>query len=171
MNGTVSDTYIISPSSDERVPLQLTDESDLISRAQPQILSTTSWRTTRVLAVSGFGGATNIPQFRFANNWEYQDTMTWSGANTRSVSAGTSCGSWRASIRRSMSVDRFVYSNSTGGSVSAFANFLDDFGGATAPEPAVWQLDLLSQPVPAVVFLPGFVEGIDQPYAESGPAL
>jgi hypothetical protein len=77
--------------------------------------------------VTGFGGATNIPQFRFANNWQYQDTMSYVlGRHTfrfgvdylRQLAKQHPPFNERGS---------FVYRSSTG--VTAFANFLDDFGG------------------------------------------
>ena len=80
--------------------------------------------------VTGFGGATNIPQFRFANNWQYSDTM--------SLVRGKHTFRFGADFLRQLARQHppfnergsFVYSSSTtGGTVTAFANFLDDFGG------------------------------------------
>jgi outer membrane receptor protein involved in Fe transport len=79
------------------------------------------------LGVTGFGGATNIPQFRYANNWQYQDTM--------SVVKGRHTFRFGLDFLRQLARQHppfnergsFVYASSTG--VTSFANFLDDFGG------------------------------------------
>lgn len=80
------------------------------------------------LGITGFGGATNIPQFRFANNWQYQDTM--------SLVRGRHTFRFGLDYLRQLARQHppfnergsFVYGPSTG--VSAFSNFLDDFGGS-----------------------------------------
>lgn len=80
-----------------------------------------------ISGITGFGGATNIPQFRVANNWQYQDTM--------SVVRGTHTFRFGFDYLRQLARQRppfnergsFSYLPSTG--VTAFANFLDDFGG------------------------------------------
>ena len=77
--------------------------------------------------VADFGGATNIPQFRYANNWQYQDTMTYvRGTHTfrfgvdylRQLARQHPPFNERGSL---------VYVNSS--NAEDFANFLDDFGG------------------------------------------
>jgi outer membrane receptor protein involved in Fe transport len=81
------------------------------------------------LGVTSFGGATNIPQFRFANNWQYQDTM--------SVVRGRHTFRFGLDYLRQLARQHppfnergsFVYAASSGG-VTAFSNFLDDFGGS-----------------------------------------
>lgn len=79
------------------------------------------------LGVANLGGATNIPQFRFANNWQYQDTMTLvHGKHTfrfgvdflRQLARQHPPFNERGSL---------AYAASSG--VTAFANFLDDSGG------------------------------------------
>ncbi len=77
--------------------------------------------------LTGFGGATNIPQFRFANNWQYQDTM--------SLVRGRHTFRFGGDFLRQLARQHppfnergsFAYSVSSG--VTAFANFLDDFAG------------------------------------------
>ena len=79
------------------------------------------------LGVTGFGGATNIPQFRYANNWQYQDTM--------SVVRGRHTFRFGVDYLRQLARQHppfnergsFAYASSAG--VTPFANFLDDFGG------------------------------------------
>lgn len=81
-----------------------------------------------ISGVSGIGGATNIPQFRFANNWQYQDTMSYV--------RGTHTFRFGIDYLRQLARQRppfnergsLVYSQSNG--VTPFANFLDDFGGS-----------------------------------------
>lgn len=80
------------------------------------------------LGVTGFGGATNIPQFRFANNWQYQDTM--------SLVRGKHTFRFGLDYLRQLARQHppfnergsFVYA--PGGGATAFSNFLDDFGGS-----------------------------------------
>src|SRR5262249_16075996 len=79
---------------------------------------------------TGFGIATNIPQFRFANNWQYQDTM--------SLVRGKHTFRFGADFLRQLARQHppfnergsFAYSNSTtAANVAAIANFVDDFAG------------------------------------------
>jgi Carboxypeptidase regulatory-like domain/TonB-dependent Receptor Plug Domain/TonB dependent receptor len=80
-----------------------------------------------VSGISGFGIATNIPQFRFANNWQYQDTMTMvRGKHTFRFGVDF----LRQLARQHPPFNErgsFSYAASSG--VSGFSNFLDDFGG------------------------------------------
>jgi hypothetical protein len=82
------------------------------------------------LGVTGMGGATNIPQFRFANNWQYQDTM--------SLVRGKHTFRFGVDFLRQLARQHppfnergsFAYApNTIGGAITSFANFLDDFGG------------------------------------------
>lgn len=81
------------------------------------------------LGVTSMGGATNIPQFRYANNWQYQDTM--------SVVRGKHTFRFGLDYLRQLARQHppfnergsFIYA-AGGGVVTAFSNFLDDFGGA-----------------------------------------
>lgn len=129
MNGLFSDTYMISPTMTNEFRF----DYGRIGFNFP-LTASDAFHTTLAnysgLGVTGFGGATNIPQFRFANNWEYQDTITMvRGKHTFRVGAGF----LRQLARQHPPFNErgsFVYSNSTtGGAVTAFANFLDDFGG------------------------------------------
>lgn len=78
--------------------------------------------------VTGFGVANNIPQFRFANNWQYQDTM--------SIISGRHTYRFGVDFLRQLARQRppfnergtFNYNPSTG--ATALANFIDDFGGS-----------------------------------------
>ena len=81
-----------------------------------------------VTGITGFGGATNIPQFRFANNWQYADVMT--------VVKGTHQLRFGADFLRQLARQRppfnergsLSYGSSTG--VTNLANFIDDLGGS-----------------------------------------
>lgn len=81
-----------------------------------------------VSGITGFGVATNIPQFRFANNWQYADTVTivrgrhsfrFGGDFLRQLARQHPPFNERGSL---------VYQASTG--ATALANFIDDFGGS-----------------------------------------
>ncbi len=77
--------------------------------------------------ITGFGVATNIPQFRFANNWQYQDTM--------SLLRGKHTFRFGADFLRQLArqhppfIERGAFTYATSPGVTAFANFLDDVGG------------------------------------------
>lgn len=77
--------------------------------------------------ISGPGIATNIPQFRFANNWLFQETQT-KIVGRHSFRYGFEFLRQRARQRPPFN-DRgsLTYTNATG--YSAFVNFLEDFSG------------------------------------------
>jgi hypothetical protein len=88
------------------------------------------------LGVTGFGVATNIPQFRYANNWQYQDTQTYvHGKHTFRYGVDF----LRQLARQHPPFNErgsFAYTSSGSvplgiATVTSFANFLDDFGGNT----------------------------------------
>src|SRR6266446_1589660 len=83
---------------------------------------------TNAFTSSGsIGGATNIPQFRYANNWQYQDTM--------SVVHGRHTFRFGLDFLRQLARqhppfnERGSFGYFASGSVTSFSNFLDDFGG------------------------------------------
>lgn len=129
LSGTFSDTYVIS----NRWTNEFRFNYGRIGFNFP-LTNTDAFHTTLAnysgLGVTGFGGATNIPQFRFANNWQYQDTQTFiSGKHTFRYG-----GDFLRQLARQHPPfnerGSFVYSTNTiGGAVTGFANFLDDFGG------------------------------------------
>jgi outer membrane receptor protein involved in Fe transport len=81
--------------------------------------------------VTGFGVANNVPQFRFANNWQYQDTVSLvRGRHTFRLGADF----LRQLARQHppfLERGSLTYQTTTAatGNVTGFANFLDDFGG------------------------------------------
>lgn len=133
MNGLFSDTYTINP--------QWTNEFRFnygrIGFNFP-LAATDSFHATlpnySIGGITGFGGATNIPQFRFANNWQYQDTM--------SLVRGRHTFRFGADFLRQLARQHppfnergsLIYASSGSANpplptVTGFANFLDDFGG------------------------------------------
>jgi hypothetical protein len=127
MTGNFTDTYVISP----RWTNEFRFNYGRIGFNFP-LLATDSFHATEPnyggLVVTGFGGATNIPQFRYANNWQYQDTM--------SLVRGRHTFRFGADFLRQLARQHppfnergsFAY-RASGGGVTAFSNFLDDFGG------------------------------------------
>jgi len=129
MNGLFSDTYMITPTVTNEFRFDYGRIGFNFPLASPDAF-TSVLPNYSGLGVASFGVATNIPQFRFANNWEYQDTLTMvRGKHTFRFGAGF----LRQLARQHPPFNErgsFVYSNSTtGGAVTSFANFLDDFGG------------------------------------------
>lgn len=129
MNGLFSDTYSIKPNWTNEFRFNY----GRIGFNFP-LAATDAFHSTLAnysgLGVTGFGGATNIPQFRFANNFQYQDTM--------SLVRGKHTFRFGADFLRQLARQHppfnergsFAYAaNTIGGAVSSFANFLDDFGG------------------------------------------
>jgi hypothetical protein len=84
--------------------------------------------TNAFVSGGSIGGATNIPQFRYANNWQYQDTM--------SIVRGTHTFRFGLDFLRQLARqhppfnERGSFAYFASGSVTSFSNFLDDFGGS-----------------------------------------
>ncbi len=128
MTGSFADTYVIS----SRWTNEFRFNYGRIGFSFP-LLAPDSFHATLPnysgLGVTSMGGATNIPQFRFANNWQYQDTM--------SIVRGTHTFRFGLDYLRQLARQHppfnergsFAYASSAGG-VTAFSNFLDDFGGS-----------------------------------------
>lgn len=84
-----------------------------------------------IAGITGFGLATNIPQFRYANNWQYQDTVS-AVFGRHTIRFGVDF--LRQLARQHPPFNErgsFSYRSSGAGatSVTALANFIDDFGG------------------------------------------
>jgi outer membrane receptor protein involved in Fe transport len=129
LGGTFADTYVISPRwTNEfrfnygRIGFNFPGTSN-----DPFHANLPNYAIT---GVTGFGVATNIPQFRFANNWQYQNTQTFvTGKHTLRYGVDF----LRQLARQHPPFNErgsFAYQGSPG-NVSAFANFLDDFGGTS----------------------------------------
>lgn len=126
MTGTFDDTYIIN----SRWTNEFRFNYGRIGFSFPLLAGSPFDATLAaysIAGIEGFGGATNIPQFRYANNWQYQDTM--------SVVVGKHTFRFGLDFLRQLAKQHppfnergsFSYNTSTG--VTGFANFLDDFGG------------------------------------------
>jgi len=128
MTGAFTDTYIISPRMTNEFRFNYGRIGFDFERqaSDPFHLNLANYGGLGN-GISGFGVATNIPQFRFANNWQYQDTMTLvQGKHTFRFG-----GDFLRQLARQHPPfnerGSFTYSTSSG--VTAFANFLDDFAG------------------------------------------
>lgn len=129
MNGLFTDTYMINPHWTNEFRF----DYGRIGFNFP-LAATDAFHSTlpnySIAGVVGMGGATNIPQFRYANNFQYQDTM--------SIVRGKHEFRFGVDFLQQLARQHppfnergsFVYNSSTiGGAVTSFANFLDDFGG------------------------------------------
>jgi hypothetical protein len=84
--------------------------------------------TVSISGVTGFGTPSNIPQGRFHNTFQYQDSVSWIMGN-HSFKFGTDMA--RILVRDAIpfnSRGTLAYATTTG--FSGLANFLDDFGGS-----------------------------------------
>jgi outer membrane receptor protein involved in Fe transport len=126
-NALISETHVFSASltnearlAYNRIKIGLpVDPSNPLGNTLPRI---------DVSQLSQFGIQTNLPQGRVANNWVVQDTMTYLRGN-HTFRFGFDILNQR-SRQLAPIVERglLTYRSSTG--YSAFANFIDDFGGS-----------------------------------------
>jgi outer membrane receptor protein involved in Fe transport len=128
MTGLFTDTYMINPRATNEFRFNYgrigLDFQEVNTDPFHHNLQNYTFQGT---VVTGFGAATNIPQFRFANNWQYQDTI--------SLVRGKHTFRFGADFLRQLARQHppfnergsLVFNSSTG--VTALANFLDDFGG------------------------------------------
>ncbi len=128
LTGSFTDTYVFSP----RWVNEFRFNYGRIGFNFPLLAPDTFHATLPNFSVNGFrgwGGATNIPQFRYANNWQYQDTVTWvHGRHTVRFGADF----LRQLARQHPPFNErgsFLYQASVG--ASGLANFIDDFGGTS----------------------------------------
>jgi outer membrane receptor protein involved in Fe transport len=130
MSGLFTDTYMISP----RATNEFRFNYGRIGLDFPQTSADPFHQSLQAYSfqggvLAGFGSATNIPQFRFANNWQYQDTV--------SLVRGKHNFRFGVDFLRQLARQHppfnergsFVYNASTG--VTSLANFIDDFGGTS----------------------------------------
>jgi hypothetical protein len=130
MTGSFTDTYIISNSWTNEFRFNYgrigfnfpSAASDAFHQNLPSY---------GISGVTGFGVATNIPQFRFANNWQYQDTLTWV--------RGKHQMRFGVDFLRQLAKQRppfnergsFTFNAVTGAAATTgLANFIDDLGGS-----------------------------------------
>lgn len=134
LTGSFSDTYVIGPTMTNEFRFnygRIGFNFPLINASDSFYSTTPNYSFgTGTSNLAGFGGATNIPQYRYANNWQYQDTVTkvvgehtfrFGGDFLRQLAKQHPPFNERGS---------FVYASSTG--VTSFANFIDDFSGTAS---------------------------------------
>jgi hypothetical protein len=83
--------------------------------------------TIGIGGISGFGAPGGIPQSRFHNTFQYQDTVSWNKGN-HSFKFGADIS--RIQVRDGIPFNNFgSLTYASGGGFSALANFIDDFSG------------------------------------------
>jgi hypothetical protein len=127
-NALISETHIFSPTMTNEIRIAYNriklgfpaDPSNPLGRTLPRF---------DIGQISSLGIATNLPQGRVANNYVLQDTMTYLRGN-HTFRFGLDLLEQR-SRQLAPIVERglLTYTSSTG--VTAFANFVDDFGGGS----------------------------------------
>lgn len=84
--------------------------------------------TVSIAGLTGFGTPSNIPQGRFHNTYQYQDSVSWLVGN-HSFKFG-------ADMARILVTDAIPFNSrgtlayATGGGFTSLGNFIDDFGGS-----------------------------------------
>ncbi len=126
-NALISETHIFSPSvtNEVRLPYNRITLDFPVDTANP--LGTTL-PNYAISGITGLGVATNLPQGRIANNYGLQDTVTWI-RGSHSIRAGIDLLDQR-SRQFAPIVERGSYSFLASTGYTAFANFVDDFGGS-----------------------------------------
>ena len=132
-----------------------------VSGTNPLAQTLPAFRITNLNNASGnaIGVATNLPQGRIANNYVVQDTMTYiSGDHTLRFGVDF----LRQISRPSAPFNsRGLLDYRAGGGFTAFANFVDDFGGS-GPATGTTAIDFAarstSEPLPDGLFF-GSLEG------------
>ncbi len=127
LGGTFSDTYVISPTMTNEFRFNYGRIGFNFPFIPPDDFHA-NLPAYGITGITGFGGATNIPQFRFANNWQYADTVTIV-RGTHSFKAGADF--LRQLARQHPPFNErgsLTYGSSTG--ATNLANFIDDFGGS-----------------------------------------
>jgi hypothetical protein len=82
-----------------------------------------------ISGISGFGVATNIPQFRIANNYLFQETMS-KVVSTHTLRFGGEY-LFQDARQRPPFNERGSFGFNPGGGFTGFANFIDNFSGAS----------------------------------------
>ena len=126
-NALISETHVFSPvlTNELRLGYNRITLSFPVDSVDPLAQTLPNYS---IAGVSGFGIATNLPQGRIANNYTLQDTVTYIRGN-HSIRAGLDLLDQR-SRQFAPITQRGSVSYVAGGGYSAFANFIDDFGGA-----------------------------------------
>ncbi|HEX8160794.1 MAG TPA: carboxypeptidase regulatory-like domain-containing protein [Pyrinomonadaceae bacterium] len=127
-NALISETHVFSPSVTNELRLAYNriklgfpaDPSNPVGRTLPRF---------DITQVSSIGIQTNLPQGRIANNYVVQDTMTYLHGN-HTFRFGLDLLEQR-SRQLAPIVERGQLTFTSGGGFTAFANFLDNFGGGS----------------------------------------
>jgi outer membrane receptor protein involved in Fe transport len=128
LGGTFTDTYVIS----SRITNEFRFNFGRIAFNFPLAATDTFHGTLAnysISGITGFGGATNIPQYRFANNFQYADTMSLVRGKHTFRFGGDFLKQQARQHPPFNERGSFVYNASTAVAATSFANFLDDFGG------------------------------------------
>lgn len=127
-NALISETHVFSP----RVTNELRLAYNRIKLGFPADPSNPIGRTLPrfdITQISSIGIQTNLPQGRIANNYVVQDTMTYLRGN-HTFRFGLDLLEQR-SRQFAPIVERGLLTYTSGGGYTAFANFLDNFGGGS----------------------------------------
>lgn len=135
-NGLIAHTHIFSPSvtNELRLSYNRIDLSYPLNPSNPLGLTAPELVIQGITQANVFaiGVTSTFPQGRVANNYVLQDTVSWvKGRHT--IRAGFDLLSQRSrQFAPIIERGRLTYNATTGaaGAFSAFANFVDDFGGA-----------------------------------------
>jgi len=128
LGGTFSDTYIISPTMTNEFRFNYGRIGFNFPSAAPDAAHS-ALPSYAISGIAGFGVATNIPQFRFANNWQYADSM--------SIVRGKHTFKFGGDFLRQLARqhppfnERGSLTYNSAGSITGLADFLDDFGGSS----------------------------------------
>lgn len=127
-NFLVTYTWIVNPTITNELRVSPYGKIDFefpISPSDPPLAFTL--QRIAISEVSGIGINTNIPQFRRANNYLVQDTMTKVfGAHTFRFGVELL---WQRARQRPPFNERGSFTFNAGGGYTGFANFIDNFSG------------------------------------------
>lgn len=136
MSALLSHTWVMSPTMTNELRFNFGRINPQFPLSNPALAGTLPAYTIGTL--SGFGAAATFPQGRTANNYQLQDTMTkivgrhqfrFGFDLLRQIARQTAPANVRGSVTYSSS--QAVAGNANTGTVEAFANFIDNFSGAT----------------------------------------
>ena len=128
----LTETHIFSPvlTNEFRLPYNRIDFTFPNDAADPRAQTLPQYRFT---GLSSIGVSTSFPQGRIANNFILQDTVSYvRGRHTFRFGFDLLQQRSRQTAPSTLRGDILYNSSSVGGVYSAFANFLDDFGGSGA---------------------------------------
>ena len=129
MTGSFTDTYLINSHWTNEFRFNYGRIAFQFPLADPGGLASTLPNFS-ITSITGFGGATNIPQFRIANNWQYQETMAYT--------TGKHQFRFGVDILRQLAKQHPPFNErgsipfvTSGGGTTALSNFIDDFAGGS----------------------------------------